>query len=63
MLMKKSDLELRIKALELELRNVKSNNAFVGDREKAIEPGCNDYITKPVNKTLLYELIKKHCYK
>jgi hypothetical protein len=34
--------------------------AFSGDREKAIEAGCNDYITKPVNRTLLYELIKKH---
>jgi PAS domain S-box-containing protein len=30
------------------------------DREKAIEAGCNDYITKPINKTLLFELIKKH---
>ena len=33
---------------------------FSGDREKAIEAGCNDYISKPINKTLLYELIKKH---
>jgi CheY-like chemotaxis protein len=36
-------------------------HAFSGDREKAIEAGCNDYITKPINKTLLFELIKKHC--
>jgi len=34
--------------------------AFTGDSEKAIEAGCNDYISKPINKTLLYELIKKH---
>jgi signal transduction histidine kinase len=33
--------------------------AFSGDREKAIEAGCNEYISKPINKTLLYELIKK----
>ena len=33
--------------------------AFAGDSEKAIEAGCNDYISKPINKTLLYELIKK----
>src|SRR5664280_308104 len=33
---------------------------FSGDREKAIEAGCNDYTSKPINKTLLYELIKKH---
>ena len=36
---------------------------FPGDSEKAIEAGCNDYISKPINKTLLYELIKKHCNK
>ena len=32
---------------------------FSGDREKAIVAGCNDYISKPINNTLLYELIKK----
>ena len=37
--------------------------AFSGDKEKAIEAGSNDYISKPVNMTLLYELIKKHCKK
>jgi len=34
---------------------------FSDDREKAIEAGCNDYISKPINKNVLYELIKKHC--
>ena len=34
--------------------------AFAGDSEKAIEAGCNDYITKPIKMTLLFELIKKH---
>jgi PAS domain S-box-containing protein len=29
-----------------------------GDREKAIEAGCNDYISKPINKNLLFEKIK-----
>jgi CheY-like chemotaxis protein/anti-sigma regulatory factor (Ser/Thr protein kinase) len=33
---------------------------FSRDKEKAIEVGCNDFISKPINKTLLYELIKKH---
>jgi CheY-like chemotaxis protein len=37
--------------------------AFTGDSEKAIEAGCNDYISKPINMTLLHELIKKHCTK
>ena len=30
-----------------------------GDREKAIEAGCNDYISKPINKLLLLEMIEK----
>ena len=34
--------------------------AFSGDKEKAIEAGCNDYISKPINITSLFELIKKH---
>ena len=33
---------------------------FSSDSEMAIVAGCNDYISKPINKTLLYELIKKH---
>ena len=37
--------------------------AFSGDREKAIEAGCNDYITKPFDTSLLFELIKSHCNK
>jgi len=31
-----------------------------GDREKAIEAGCNDYISKPINKDELLSLIQKH---
>jgi signal transduction histidine kinase len=30
------------------------------ERIKAKEAGCNDFISKPINRTLLYELIKKH---
>ena len=37
--------------------------AFSGDCEIAIEAGCNDYISKPINMTTLFELIKKHCNK
>jgi CheY-like chemotaxis protein len=33
-----------------------------GDREKAIEAGCNDYIAKPINKAELFEIIKKRTY-
>ncbi len=34
--------------------------AMFGDKKKAIEAGCNDYISKPINKKLLLEMIKKH---
>ena len=33
---------------------------FSSDCKKAVDAGCNDYIAKPINKTRLYELIKKH---
>lgn len=33
---------------------------FTSDSEKALSAGCNDSITKPVDKTLLFELIDKH---
>lgn len=34
--------------------------ALVGDIEKAIEAGCNDYISKPINKSELLLLIQKY---
>ncbi|MCF8379693.1 MAG: cache domain-containing protein [Bacteroidales bacterium] len=33
--------------------------ALVGDRDKAIEAGCNDYISKPVNKEELLAMINE----
>jgi CheY-like chemotaxis protein len=33
--------------------------ALSGDREKAIEAGCNDHITKPIKLDFLKELIRK----
>ncbi len=35
-------------------------NAISGDREKAIEAGCNDYIAKPINKDELMALFQKY---
>ncbi|WP_111707412.1 PAS domain-containing hybrid sensor histidine kinase/response regulator [Lutibacter citreus] len=34
-----------------------------GDKEKTIEVGCNDYISKPINKELLLEIISSHINK
>jgi len=34
--------------------------ALIGDREKALAVGCNDYITKPYSKSILLSLIGKH---
>ena len=34
--------------------------AFAGDDEKAMDAGCNDYITKPIHMTHLYKLIGKY---
>ncbi|MFA5972338.1 MAG: PAS domain S-box protein [Lentimicrobiaceae bacterium] len=33
---------------------------LVGDREKAIKAGCNDYISKPITKNKLLTLIQKY---
>ena len=34
--------------------------ALSGDRNKAMAAGCNDYISKPIDKALLTEIIKRH---
>jgi CheY-like chemotaxis protein len=30
---------------------------LVGDKEKSLEAGCNDYISKPINKSEIFEII------
>jgi CheY-like chemotaxis protein len=34
--------------------------ALTGDKEKSLEAGCNDYISKPINKDKLLEIIEKY---
>ncbi len=38
-------------------------HGLYGDREKAIEAGCNDYIAKPINKAELLLIIQKNFHK
>ena len=33
-------------------------HGLAGDKEKALEAGCNDYIAKPINKERLFEIIQ-----
>jgi len=33
---------------------------FLGEKEKAIEAGCTDYISKPINRNIFIELLKKY---
>jgi signal transduction histidine kinase len=35
---------------------------FESDRINALEAGCNDYISKPINNTSLHVLIEKYCH-
>jgi PAS domain S-box-containing protein len=34
--------------------------AFESDKEKVLKAGCDDYLSKPVNKEVLYTMIKKY---
>jgi len=35
-------------------------HALAGDREKCIDAGCNEYITKPLDKTILLNMLRNH---
>ncbi len=36
--------------------------ALLGDKQKAIDAGCNDYISKPISRGQLAEMIANYCY-
>ncbi len=35
-------------------------HAMQGDRERTLESGCDDYITKPIDEDLLYAKLARH---
>ncbi len=35
-------------------------NAMTGDRERCLESGMNDYVSKPINQKILYETLAKY---
>ena len=37
-----------------------SAHAMDGHRQKAQDAGCNDYLTKPVNDSLLFDMLAKY---
>jgi CheY-like chemotaxis protein len=39
---------------------VLSAHAMRGDEERARECGCDDFLTKPIDETLLYDKIARH---
>ena len=36
-------------------------DCLVGDREKCLESGMNDYIAKPIKREVVYQMVKKWC--
>ncbi len=37
-----------------------SAHAMSGDRQKALDAGCDDYLTKPLNDDLLFDMLEKY---
>jgi CheY-like chemotaxis protein len=64
--------EMDGKAATLEIRNqgydtipivAMTAHAMKGDREKCLEAGMNDYITKPIKREMVFEIIQKWVFR
>ncbi len=40
-----------------------SAHALLGDKEKALQAGCDDFLTKPIKKDVLFELLSRYLVK
>jgi signal transduction histidine kinase len=38
-------------------------HALEGDKEKCIDAGCDDYVAKPINRKMLYEIVERYVQK
>jgi CheY-like chemotaxis protein len=38
-------------------------HAMIGDREKCLEAGMNDYISKPIKREIVFEILEKWVFK
>jgi CheY-like chemotaxis protein len=38
-------------------------HAMKGDREMCLEAGMNDYITKPIKREMVFDIIKRFVFK
>jgi len=57
----------KIRNLKLETRNIPivaiTAHTMKGDREKCLEAGMDDYITKPIKREIVFEILEKWVFK